>query len=877
MSFDDLISEMLRVVEDPIIGPSVRAALRSKYKLVMIDEFQDTDALQWRIFDRAFFGEMDQPDPSALALVMVGDPKQAIYRFRGADIEAYLTAVRSPRLVRRQMSNNFRTDSALIGVMNGLLGDFAFGDKAISYVQVKSKAKCPPNALMGGGNTFQIRWLPKHDELLSAKGNLTGPIADPLIAVDLANHVVQLLEEGQITEKPDKDPRRVRPNDICILVRSHAHAEPLIAELRRRGVAVVQTKVGSVLDSEARVQIHSLLSAMVHQQNAKRVAALTTTWFSSKSWLGLTDKDRADLQEMALEWSNQLAQLGIFAFFQKLRQIPDVLMQISAGGDLDRKMTDLEHVVELLHTATSGKPMSASAYMIILNRMVSEGGDSESLKRRVETDLEAVQITTIHSSKGLEYPIVLIPYPTAPRNDKPYVYSVSGQRYVDVAMGLSWSDGQTNAEGRKSLSEQENAGDDLRLLYVAFTRAKYQLVVWWADTQNSSDTALSKVLFRSDKTDAGNDKSKKDNQEIRSWFSRICSDLGNSALVELPPVIEDDRRVTTGQRTSSSLDKDVLTRQELSRWRWRRWSYSSIKDDSIPHESYEIRGGKDESSRTTKDDDDSLSHGMRGKLLALPKGADFGKYIHELMEHVDFASPDLRGSILASIHRQPSGKFTTLDKDDLIDGLVAAIETPIDEIAEDYSLRKIKPSEQLAEMNFFFNILNPGVRLLGSIASLASKDSNKVFEQYFESLVESAGNKSFDGLMTGSIDGLYRLSGVWGEKFVVVDYKTNALHSASGTPEEIVASYGFDSMKSEMELHDYPLQALVYSVALHRFLELRLPNYDPEKHLGGSGYLFLRGMTGVDTPVVDGKRNGVFAWRPSAETVLKVSELFNGL
>jgi exodeoxyribonuclease V beta subunit len=844
----------------------------------MIDEFQDTDALQWRIFDRTFFGEIDQSDSSSLALVMVGDPKQAIYRFRGADIEAYLTAVRSPRLDRRQMSNNFRSDSALINVMNGLLGDFAFGDKAISYVQVESKAKCPPNALTGGGDTFQIRWLPKHDELLSAEGNLTGPIANPLIAVDLANHVVQLLEEGQITEKADKGPRRVQPNDICILVRSHAHADPLIAELRRRGVAVVQTKVGSVLDSEARVQIQSLLSAMVHQQNAKRVAALTTTWFSSKSWLGLTDKDRADLQEMALEWSNQLAQLGIFAFFQKLRQIPDVLMQIAAGGDLDRKITDLEHVVELLHTATSGKPMSASAYMIILNRMVSEGGDSESLKRRVETDLEAVQITTIHSSKGLQYPIVLIPYPTAPRNDKPYVYSVSGQRYVDVAMGLSWSDGQTNAGGRKSLSEQENAGDDLRLLYVAFTRAMYQLVVWWADTPTSSKTALSKVLFRSDKTDAGNAKSKKDNQEIRSLFSRLCSNLGNSALVELPPVIEDDRRVTTAQRTSSSLDKDVLTRQELSRWRWRRWSYSSIKDDSIPHESYEIRGGKDESSRTTKDDDDdSLSRGMRGKLLALPKGADFGKYIHELMEHVDFASPDLRGSILASIHRQPSGKFTTLDKDDLIDGLVAAIETPIDEIAEGYSLRKIKPSEQLAEMTFFFNILNPGVRLLGSIASLASKDPNKVFEQYFESLAESAGNKSFDGLMTGSIDGLYRLSGVWGEKFVVVDYKTNALHSASGTPEEIVASYGFDSMKSEMELHDYPLQALVYSVALHRFLELRLPNYDPEKHLGGSGYLFLRGMTGVDTPVVDGKRNGVFAWRPSAETVLKVSELFNGL
>lgn len=880
LNFDDLISEMVRVVEDPVVGPVVRAKLCEKFKLVMIDEFQDTDSQQWKIFDKTFFPSGVAADSSVLAMIMVGDPKQAIYRFRGADIAAYLKAGRTGDLERRQIKTNFRTDPGLVGALNGLMRGFPFGNSEITYVQVDPDIRKMESALVGAGNPLQIRWLPNHAELLSDAGNLVQEAAQPLIAVDLANHVVRLLSEGRIltSRSGNGSSRQVRPSDICVLVRNHSQAEPVLAELRSRGIAVVQTRVSSVLISEAADQLRTLLYSISRFSSSAASSAVSSTFFVESSWIGISDDEKTSLQEQGAHWSESLAREGIYGFFQELKHDPRVLLSIAASGDLDRKLTDLEHLVEILHRETSGRPTTASGYLIKLDQLISVESESEELKRRTETDAEAVQIGSIHSSKGLQYPVVLVPFATQPKNQKPFVFSFDEHRFVDVAVGHKWNSEFLDYPTREALSKEEIRGDDLRLLYVALTRAEHQLGVWWSKAANGSSSSLAQILFR-DQKDGFPSVSKMTDEDIRRTLTDLVASLGNSDFRELPLHIPAQPFSQKGSSETLELDRSRLTRREVIRPGWRRWSYSTIKEVAFKLGDGEYRGGSDETDRH-RDEYQVSAREMEvqlGKLAGLPQGPAFGKYVHEIFENVDFAATDLEGELRRSISLQPASRFANCAIDDLVFGLMDAICTPIDEIAPGYCLRDIKKADKLAEMTFHWNLNGRGQSLLGDICSIAASDESVTFADYFCELRAKARGFRTDGLITGSIDGLYRLSGSWGERFVIVDYKSNALHAGVSDPEKLRNSYGYASMMVEMMRHDYPLQALVYGVALHRFLASRYRDYSPEKHLGGSGYLFIRGMAGRDTPLVDGVRDGVFVWRPSAATIVEVSEVFDGL
>jgi len=907
ISFDDLITGLrdLLLPSNPLSAAIVKS-MRSKFRLVLIDEFQDTDDTQWEIFSKIFNveeiraeQESARAEETFLAMIMVGDPKQAIYRFRGADIAAYLKAIEDPNLVRFEMKRNFRSDRNLIVGLNrwfqGVLDEsgtptgFKFGNKNIGFIQVDA-------AKPGSGTGLEITNYPDETKALQLRWISADlqpkPNVESLrsrIAADLANHVIILLSEGKIVEHADgiRKERSVQPGDISVLVRAHGDADLIVEALRGQGIPVVKSSIGTVADSEAVDQLRTLLSALAAPNDSRRVKAFALTWFINYSIEDLLDERKIiDLGMRCNVWAQELSKLGIVGFYQTLRADPSVSSQISSSIDAERRFTDLEHLAELIHRSTGGKKLSATSTLRHLEEIVLDPDDNDENLRRIDTDAKAIQITTMHSSKGLEYPIVLVPYPKAPINKGVEVFTYENKRYVNAAPGVPWSIAGLNEGTRKTLSFEEVQGDELRLLYVAFTRAKHQLVVWWAKSQGIEKSPLARLLFGNHE-DITKPTTALDGEEARRKLGLIKEQIGSDELGNdimhltelslenfelLPPLPKGSESGVAG--SFSSFPENA--RRDFD---WRRWSFSSLSSSLKHDHSDHQRGGFDEGDSVGDESiliQDESSLYTEAGLFGMPASAKFGTLVHEILEEVDFSSPTLTKEIRDAVDSHGSESLRGIDAEQLALGLELALNTSLDPLVPGFRLVDLAARDRLAEMDFHFALPMTAISA-EKIAKVAAADSTSLFSEYFGQLANTWGledGRKISGLMTGSIDLLFR-NPVEGQlKYFVVDYKSNRLHAANAAASH--GAYEMKSMTAAMTAHNYPLQALFYCVALHRFLSNRVANYDIDRDLGGAGYLFLRGMVGEQTPIVDGVRNGVLSWRPSSETILKTDAILGG-
>ena len=908
ITFDDLITG-LRDLLSPSnpLSVDVIENMRTRYRLVLIDEFQDTDDTQWDIFSKIFDVELikqqqgsERTDTTFLAMIMVGDPKQAIYRFRGADISAYLKAVKDPNLLRFEMKRNYRSDRNLIVGLNrwfqgmpdenGKPSGFKFGDKNIAFIQVDAKKEAGSGLRINGNNAearaLQLRWIPT-----DVKPAPTVDVLRPRIAEDLANHVALLLNEGTIPGKVNgvDAQRPVLPGDISILVRTHGDAEPIVEALRGRGIPVVKSSIGSVAQSEALGQLRTLLSAMAMPNDSRRVKALALSWFVNFDVSEILDERKiVDLGQQCNEWAKNLQELGIVGFYQALRSDASVISQISKSIEAERRLTDLEHLAELIHRSSQGRKLPASSVLRHLDEISKVEDENDEMLRRIDSDAKAIQITTMHASKGLEYPIVLVPYPKAANKMGAEVFTHSGQRFVNAAKNVSWAVDGLNAVTRTTIATEEIEGDELRLMYVAFTRAKHQLVVWWTKSRGMDNSSLARLLF-GDHEDITQPTKALDGDEARERLKRLEAVIGVDEdgeeimqLVELKiddttlvPLKESGDDVVTGGKSA------VFPRNAVQDWNWKRWSFSSLSS-SLKHDSSDTHsGGSDEGD--VEDQPVLNKAGSSGNgayvgpgLFSMPAGAEFGTLVHEVLEKVNFTSPTLLNDLIGVIDSYDSETLRGVDVDALANGLLDALLTPLEPVIPGFRFADLDAANRLAEMDFHFSLPTNSASAV-EIAQEAAADKDSMFSSYFEQLAQtwsSEYGRNISGLMTGSIDVLFRANVDGRFKYYVVDYKSNRLHSSGYVVDH--DTYEVDSMKKEMEKHHYPLQALFYCVALHRFMTHRIPDYDIDRDLGGAGYLFLRGMVGVDTPIVDGVRNGVLAWRPSTQTILAVDAILGG-
>ena len=877
VAFDDLIVDLVEKLDDPTLGEEIIRVLRSRYRLVLIDEFQDTDTFQWRLFSRVF--DLAGVPDEFLALIVVGDPKQAIYRFRGADIDAYLKAAADGSMSKRQMTTNYRSDRPLVEALNSWLTGVTFGDEDIAYVPVTTPDSHADARLTGGGQPLQFRFL----------ANPNKENADPVraaISIDVADHIEKLLKDGKIAPEPGSsaEPRPVKLDDICILVRGHNDAEPLVEELRKRHIPAVRSRIGSVLESEAMEQLRLLLTAMANPADVRRVRAVQLSWFalnpvvvSPSADVTVTAQDPIEvLQTKCRVWANELEARGLVGWYQVLRLDDDVIKEISSDFEAERRLTDLEHVIELLNGQLGGRRAPVSAVLRALDELKETmNTEAEAQKRRIDTDRDVIQITTMHSSKGLEYPIVLMPFPKGITASSVSVYEDEGVRYVDSAPSIAWVDNDLDQTERKRRDKIESEGDELRLLYVAVTRAQHQLVIWWG--RSPKDYALkgplARVLFGS--TEDLQQDTKVDDETAREKLTELVKRLGpNVSFDELTKWVDSRLWEAPTPEVSGVLNAEPFPEREIERDAWYRWSYSSLSKGARANNEGSARGGNDEAPGGPELGEDGSPQTFQGPLLGMQAGADFGTFVHELFEVIDLSVPDVNAEVRKVI--ETSGRAASFDADPevLAQGLMLAIDTPLTAAAESPTLRSIG-ADRLNELVFHFPLADGNSPVTPSdLFELAAAHEDDQFSDYFKAL--AAGNRmsAMAGLMTGSIDSVIRLGDAANGTYGVIDYKTNRLH----TPGDVapISAYGYESMKHAMEHGDYPLQILVYNVALHRMLQLRLAGYDIDRHIGDTHYLFVRGMIGPDTAVVDGQRNGVFAWRPSSELIVAASKLLGG-
>ena len=877
VAFDDLIVDLVEKLDDPTLGEEIIRVLRSRYRLVLIDEFQDTDTFQWRLFSKVF--DLAGVPDEFLALIVVGDPKQAIYRFRGADIDAYLKAAADGSMSKRQMTTNYRTDRPLVEALNAWLTGVTFGDEDIAYVPVTTPDNHANARLTGAGQALQFRFL----------ANPNKQNADPVraaISIDVADHIQKLLKDGEIGPElgSSAEPRRVKLDDICILVRGHNDAEPLVEELRKRHIPAVRSRIGSVLESEAMEQLRLLLTAMANPVDVRRVRAVQLSWFalnpvvvSPSADVTVTVQDPIEvLQTKCRVWANELEARGLVGWYQVLRLDDDVIKEISSDFDAERRLTDLEHVIELLNGQLGGRRAPVSAVLRALDELKETmNTEAEAQKRRIDTDRDVIQITTMHSSKGLEYPIVLMPFPKGITKSSVSVYEDEGVRYVDAAPSIAWVDNDLDQTERERRDKIEAEGDELRLLYVAATRAQHQLVIWWgkAPRDSSHKGPLARVLFGS--TENLELVTKVDDDTAREKLVELVERLGPNVGFKELTKWEDNRKWEAPMpEVSGVLTAEPFPEHDIERDGWYRWSYSSLSKGARANNEGSARGGTDEALGGPELGEDGGPQTFQGPLLGMQASADFGTFVHELFEVIDLSLPDVEAEVRAVI--ETSGRAASFDADPevLAQGLMLAIDTPLGAMADDATLRTIG-SNRLNELVFHFPLADGNSSVTPSaLFELAASYEDDQFSDYFKAL--AAGNRmsAMAGLMTGSIDSVIRLGDASNGAYGVVDYKTNRLH----TPGDVapISAYGYESMKLAMEHGDYPLQILVYNVALHRMLQLRLAGYDIDRHIGDTNYLFVRGMIGPDTAVIDGQRNGVFAWRPSSELIVAASKLLGG-
>ncbi|HJU97015.1 MAG TPA: UvrD-helicase domain-containing protein, partial [Jiangellaceae bacterium] len=404
LDYDDLVSRLDEALRDPVRGPAAVERVRSRYRVVLVDEFQDTDPLQWRILQTAFHG--------ATTLVLIGDPKQAIYAFRGADLVAYLSA-RDVATSHRTLVRNWRSDSPLLGALRSVFRGAALGDERIPVRAVEAKHEAA--RLDGAGPALRLRVVRRSLVRESDRAKIRVSDARRIVADDLARDVVALLDSSaRLSIKGD--PRRVSPGDIAVLVRTNDNAALVRNVLAAAGVPAVLTGSRSVFLAPVARDWLTLLRALEqpHRAGLARAAALTC-------FLGWTPRQLADsgdegtdeLGRLLRAWRDVLAERGVAALLEVVSSSTRLIERLLAADDGERRLTDVRHIGQTLHSAAVEGRLGPTAVVGWLQRRITEAAEdaAEERSRRLESDADAVQVVTIHGAKGLQFPVVYVPFP----------------------------------------------------------------------------------------------------------------------------------------------------------------------------------------------------------------------------------------------------------------------------------------------------------------------------------------------------------------------------------------------------------------------------------------------------------------------------------
>ncbi|MDV3130119.1 exodeoxyribonuclease V subunit beta [Mycobacterium sp. 21AC1] len=862
LGYDDLLTRLAAAlapgpphVRGKSENSTARLRMHQRWPIVMVDEFQDTDPVQWQVIERAFSGSS--------TLILIGDPKQAIYAFRGGDIDTYLRAAATAG-DKQTLGTNWRSDSALVDRLQAVLQGAQLGGPDIVVHDVQAHHQGHRLAGAPHNDPFRLRVVSR-----KRSGTQTIPIADlrTHIGKDLAADIGALLASGARFNG-----ERVQARDIAVITETHKDARACHSALLDAGIPAVYTGDSDVFGSDAAEDWLYLLEAFdqPHRPGLVRAAAATVFFGETAESLAtggdaLTDR----VAETLRTWAGHARERGVAAVFEAA-QLAGMGKRVLSWQGGERLMTDLAHMTQLLQDTAHREGFGLPALRDWLRTQRSEGGGESERNRRLDSDAAAVQIMTVWVSKGLQFPIVYLPFAFNRYVPEPDVvlFHDEGVRCLHIGD----VDPAVARAGRA-----EAAADDSRLTYVAMTRACSQVVAWWAPSRDEPNGGLSRLLRGRRPGEAAvpdkcvpaklSDADALD--RLRAWEAAGGPVIEESVIGDFTPV---PATPPDGELQVRHFHRPIDTA-------WRRTSYSGLLRAA------ENSGVSSEPEVVELDDEvDDIpvvaapsGADVPSPMAQLPTGAAFGSLVHAVLETADPFAVDLTAELESQVLAHSARWPVEVGAADLATALVPLHDTPLGPLAPGITLRQIGLPDRLRELDFEFPMAGGDLHggrfaRLAALGTLLREQlpADDPLASYAERLSAGAlGNQPLRGYLSGSVDAVLRV----GSRFIVVDYKTNWL--GTGERELTAADYGPQRMAEAMLHSDYPLQALLYSVVLHRFLSWRLPGYDPETHLGGVMYLFVRGMCGAATPVVDGHPAGVFSWRPPATLVLALSALLD--
>ena len=825
--FADMLQRLDAALADPDSGERLAQRLRQQFPVAMVDEFQDTSPLQFRIFDRIYRTAENRQDA---ALLLIGDPKQSIYGFRGADIHSYLAARRVTAGRHHVLGTNFRSTRALVAVVNRWfeMAHDAFGyrqgdEDPLPFQSVQAKGR--DEVLHASGGELKAMTV-VHDAILRSQRD-----AQTHLSALCAEQIVAWLSDPQARfVDPQKGDKPLQPKDIAVLVRTGKEASAVREALRLRGVASVYlSDRDSVFASEEAQDLCLWLRAVAEPQDMRRVRAALgtrTVGLSLAELYALATRDelldaRAEqMRELHQTWQSQ----GVLAMLRQSLHVLQLAARWRGEPDGERRLTNVLHLAELLQTA-SGQIDGEQALIRWLAQQIEQAqsgqaSGSEDQTVRLESDEDLVKVITIHASKGLEYPVVCLPFAHSHRVVEAHKAAVlqldgrEGERQWTLAFD------KDDAQG----ADRDRLREDLRLWYVALTRARHALWVGWSAVRRGSG----KTCVNHDSA-AGHLLGGGLELEAADWLARLQALQTNQAAEDLSVQLQAapaEVPLTVWQKPAQTTAlREALTCTARIDKSWTIASFSRLARDLSSQPLLQMaspRPADDEPS------EDALalpaamaSTGPLAPWHGFAKGPTAGNFLHDQLEWLAADGFVLDALKAERLRQRCENAGYKAQADDVVQWLARVVAQPLQ--GPNAPLQAL--GTWLPEMEFWL----PAGRL-------HAREVDALCRQH---LLPGVGrpqlpDAQLHGMLMGFADLVFEHQG----RYWVLDYKSNHLGADD-------AAYTAQALDQAMAHHRYEVQAALYMLALHRLLRARLGEaYVPARQLGGAVYLFLRGIDG---------------------------------